>query len=194
MAPTRVDARYILRLSCLRVGVAARTIVLNGNSCPSRPCPLGMLSRTPCMIYYSNTTGRCVHQNFHPSTVVKSKSSLSPRGQRQFTKVFRHIGSRRAGSRAGTVHFLRTRKGQRVIVMKTANGHRSRALNGVDLLVSCVRRKLRIRVVASRNVFVPTYGARMFASRPKRRISVFGFKTAKLRKRKLTCPLDSFDG
>lgn len=174
--------------------VSVSTIVLNGNRCPARSVPRAVLVVTPCIIYYSKSTSRRVQEKFAPSTVVNSKSSLSPRGGRQFEAVFRRVSSRRAGSRAGTMRFLLSRNGGAVVLINTANGQRSRALKGVDLLVSCVGTKTRMAVLASRKVFVPTSKQGYFGSCPKRRVSVFGFGTAKLETSKLMCPLDSFDG
>lgn len=126
--------------------------------------------------------------------VVNSNSSLDSRGHQGFKRVLRHVDSRRAGSRAGTIGFLLTRNGHHVTVVNTANGHRSRALKGVDLLVSCLHTKTSMHACASCNVFVPYQDAHAFPDRPKRRMSVVGFATRNLRNGKLICPLDSFAG
>lgn len=173
---------------------APRTIVLTGNRCPAYPIPLAVLRRTDFITYYSNTTGRCVSHKRAPSIVINSNSSLSARCRGHFSPVVRRVPSRRAGSRAGTIQCLRGEKFQEVTVIKTANGQRSRALKGVDLLLSCVGDNVRMQAVASCKMFIPTGSARAFTTRPKRRVSVVGFKTGKLRKRKLICPLDSFAG
>ncbi len=152
-----------------------------------------MLTSTPCITYYSKTTGTCVSRKRIPSLVINSKSSLSTRGHQHCKRLLRHVTRRRAGSLAGAISLLTRRNGGRVTVLNTANGHRSRALNGVDLLVRCLHRKLSIHVCASCNIFVPYHGSISLGAFPNRGISVFSFNARNVHNRNLHCPVQSFD-
>lgn len=118
---------------------------------------------------------------------------MLPSVGRQCTSLVRDRTRRRAGSLDGTFHFYLSRREGHVAVVKTAKGERSRAVKGIDLLTSCVRRT-RIDVVASCNVFIPVERSDVFRSCVNRRVSIFGVGDATLSTRKLTCPLSMFAG
>lgn len=148
-------------------------MIITGNHFPRATLPLRLLRRTSIIVTYSKTIRTLSGTNVAPATVIKSLSDVPSHFHRRCTSHVRVMRSRRVGSLAGSIHFTRQSKRRRILVLKTAKLHRSRALNGVSLLVSCTPLFRQVRVLSSCKVFAPVLRAAALRDGPKARISLF---------------------